>query len=129
MIHPLYVFTSKTQLLDDDSGYDAAVKDDTLRDTLVFDFRSDKDYKDAIALGNSLTFKHVYTLSTIDQNAKAQMKGITQRENKSDFHAVQSKRSPMTQFKVEISSMTQFKGSADSRFQKIQCSSNQSSKK
>ena len=36
-----------------DGGYDATVKDDALRDTLVFGLRSDRD-KDAISLGNTV---------------------------------------------------------------------------
>jgi len=54
---PLEEFVTKARLLIDDSGYPAAVKEETLRDTLVFGLRSDKVRKCAIALGNDLTFQ------------------------------------------------------------------------
>ena len=54
---PLEEFVTKARLLIEDEGYDPAAKGTTLRDTLVFGVTSDKVRKDAIALGNSLTFK------------------------------------------------------------------------
>ena len=42
-------FVTKVCLLVDDSGYPAAIKQETLRDTLVFGLRSDKVRRDAIA--------------------------------------------------------------------------------
>ena len=47
---------TKARLLVDDNGYPAAVKDGSLRDTLVFGPKSDKVRRDAIAKGNELTF-------------------------------------------------------------------------
>ena len=52
--------------------YDPAAKENTLRDTLVFGVASDKVRKDAIALGNSLTFRQVYDLAKVDESTKAQ---------------------------------------------------------
>ena len=49
-------FVTKARLLVDDNGYPAAVKDGSLRDTLVFGPKSDKVRRDAIAKGNELTF-------------------------------------------------------------------------
>ena len=53
---PLEEFVTEARLLIDDGGYDAAVKESTLRDRLVFGVESNKARKDAIALGNTLTF-------------------------------------------------------------------------
>jgi len=39
---PLEEFLTKARTLIDDSGYDAAFKDETLRDMLVFGLKSDK---------------------------------------------------------------------------------------
>ena len=50
---PLEEFVTKARLLVDDSGYQAAVRDEYLKDTLVvFGLKSDKVRKDAIAKGN-----------------------------------------------------------------------------
>ena len=39
---PLEEFVTKVSLLVDDSGYQEAVKEETLRDTLVYGLKSDK---------------------------------------------------------------------------------------
>jgi hypothetical protein len=52
----------------------------TLRNTLVFGVGSNKVRKDAIALGNTLTFKQIYDMAKVDESTKAQMKIITQGE-------------------------------------------------
>ena len=86
-------FVTKARLLVEDSGYDATVKEETLRDALlVFGLKSDKVRQDAIALGNDLTFKKVYDLAKIEESTSAQRKIITQGENKSDLHAVRSRK-------------------------------------
>ena len=54
---PLEDFVIKAHLLVDDSGYQEAVKEETLQDTLVFGLKSDKVRRDAIAKGNALTFQ------------------------------------------------------------------------
>ena len=46
---PLEEFLTKVHLLIDDSGYQEAVKGETLRDTLVFGLKSDKVRGDTIA--------------------------------------------------------------------------------
>lgn len=87
---PFEEFVTEARLLIDDGGYDAAVKESTLRDTLVFGVESNKVRKDAIALGNTLTFRQVYDLAKVDESTKAQMKIITQGEDKpADLHTVQ----------------------------------------
>ncbi len=91
---PLEEFVTKARLLIDDSGYPAAVKDETLRDTLVFGLRSDKVRKDAIALGNDLTFQKVYNLAKVEESTQAQMKEISKESESSDIHAVRSKHKP-----------------------------------
>ena len=52
---PLEEFVTKARLLIDDSGYSAEVKDETLRDTLVFGLKSDQVRRDAIKLGNTVS--------------------------------------------------------------------------
>ena len=85
-------FVTKARLLVDDSGYPAAVKDESLRDTLVFSLRFDKVRRDAIAKGNELTFQQVYELVNVDESTRTQMKAITQSEDKTELHSVRSKK-------------------------------------
>jgi uncharacterized protein YihD (DUF1040 family) len=84
------------RLLVDDSGYDAAFKDETLRDTLVFGLKSDKARKDAIAKGNALTFQQVYNLAKKEESTKAQMKAMSQKEDETELHSVRSKMKSTT---------------------------------
>ena len=89
---PLEEFVTKARLLIEDGGYDPAAKETTLRDTLVFGVTSDKVdkvRKDAIAPGNSLTFKQVYDLAKVDESTKAQMQIISKGKDENDLHTVQ----------------------------------------
>ena len=86
-------FVTKASSLIDDGGYDQKFKDETLRDTLVFGVKSDKIRKDAIALGNKLTFQEVYDLAKTEESTKAQMKVITQGgEIYKEAHSIRSKK-------------------------------------
>ena len=85
---PLEEFVTKARLLIEDGGYNPAAKENTLRDMLVFGVVSDKVGKDAIALGNGLTFKQVYDLAKVEESTKAQMKIISKGDEKSDLHTV-----------------------------------------
>ena len=85
-------FVTKARLLVGDSGYPAAVKDESLRDTLVFGLKSDKVRRDAIAKGNELTFQQVYELAKVDESTRAQVRAITQSEDKTELHSVRSKK-------------------------------------
>ena len=87
-------FVTKARLLVDDSGYPAAVKQETLRDTLVFGLKSDKVRRDAIAKGNDLTFQQVYKFAKVDESTRVQMKAITQHEDSSELHTVRSRKKP-----------------------------------
>ena len=89
---PVEEFVTKARLLIDDGGYDQRIKMDTLRDTLVFGVTSDKVRRDAIAIGNALTFQQVYDLAKVDESTRTQMKAITQGEEKSTVHEVHSKK-------------------------------------
>ena len=95
---PLEEFVTKARLLVDDSGYPEAVKQETLRDTLVFGLKSDKVRRDAIAKGNDLTFQQVYEFAKVDESTRAQMKAITQNDDSAQLHAVRS-RNKSTFFK------------------------------
>ena len=94
---PLEEFVTEARLLVEDRGYDPAAKENALRDTLVFGVASDKVRKDAIALGNSVTFKQVYDLTKVDESTKTQRKIISKGDEKSDLHTVQ--REPAKNFK------------------------------
>ena len=50
-------FVTKARLLVDECNFPAAVRDKTLRDTLVFGIKSEKVRRDAIDIGNDLTFQ------------------------------------------------------------------------
>lgn len=89
---PLEEFLTKARTLIDDSGYDAAFKDETLRDTLVFGLKSDKVRKDAISKGNSLTFQQVYDLAKTEESTRAQMQVIRQGEQNTELYSVRSKK-------------------------------------
>ena len=89
---PLEEFLTKARTLVDDSGYDPAFKDETLRDTLVFGLRSDKVRKDAISKGNSLTFQQVYDLAKTEESTRAQMQVIRQGEQNTELYSVRSKQ-------------------------------------
>ena len=56
-------FITKATGLIDKSGYHQDFKEETLCDTLVFGLNSDKVRKDAITLGNELTFQQIYDLA------------------------------------------------------------------
>ena len=88
---------TKARLLVEDGGYDPAAKENTLRDTMVFGVASDKVHRDAIALGNSLTFKQVYDLAKVNESTKAQMKIISKGDERSDLHTLQRESAYYTQ--------------------------------
>ena len=91
---PLEEFVTKAHLLVDESGYPEAIKEETLRDTLVFGLKSDKVRRNAIAKGNGLTFQQVYEFAKVDESTRVQMKAITQHEGSSELHAVRSRKKP-----------------------------------
>ena len=91
---PLEEFVTKVHLLVDDSGYPEAVKQETLRDTLLFGLKSDKVRRDAIAKGNELTFQQVYEFAKVDESTRLQMKAIMQHEGSSELHTVRSRKKP-----------------------------------
>ena len=76
----------------DNSGYDPAFKDETLRDTLIFGLKSDKVRKYAISKGNSLTFQQVYDLAQTEESTKAQMQVIRLGDLDTELHSVRSKK-------------------------------------
>ena len=71
-------FITKAKGLINESRYHQDFKEEMLRDTLVFGLNSDKVRKDAIALGNKLTFQQIYDLAKTEESTNAQMKEITQ---------------------------------------------------
>ena len=101
------LFVTEARLLIEDGGYDPAAKENTLRDTLVFGVASDKVRKDAIALGNKLTFKQVYDLAKVEESTKAHMKIICKSEEKSYLHAVE--REPARSIKNTFTHQTPYR--------------------
>ena len=99
---PLEEFVTKARLLIDDSGYSAEVKDETLRDTLVFGLKSDQVRRDAIKLGNTLTLKQVYDLAKVEESTRAQMEVITKGDPATDVHAVRSRNKKFSSFKPQM---------------------------
>ena len=84
-------FVTQARTLIDDGGYEQGQKADTLRDTLVFGIKSDKARRDAIAIGNELTFQQVYDLAKTEESTEAQMDVITKKQgHESNVHAVRS---------------------------------------
>ena len=75
---PLEEFVTKARTLVDEAGYNPSVKEEMLRDTLVFGIDSVKVRKDAIAKGNTLSFKNVYDLAKTEESTKSQKEAITQ---------------------------------------------------
>ena len=73
-------FVTQARTLIDDGGYEQGQKADTLRDTLVFGIKSDKARRDAIAIGNELTFQQVYDLAKTEESTEAQMDVITKKQ-------------------------------------------------
>ena len=69
---------TKAKGLTDEGGYHRDFKEETLHDTPEFGLNSDKVKKDAIALGNKLTFQQIYDLANTEESTTAQMKVITQ---------------------------------------------------
>ena len=94
---PLEEFVSEARLLVEDGGYDPGAKKNTLRHILVFGVASDKVRKDAIALGNSLTFNQACELANVDESTKAHMKIISKGDEKSDLHTTQRESACSTQ--------------------------------
>ena len=85
-------FVTQTRTLIDDGGYEQGHKAETLRDTLVFGIKSDKARRDAIAIGNDLTFQQVYDLAKTEESTEAQMDVITKKQSHdSNVHAVRSR--------------------------------------
>ncbi|XP_036066937.1 uncharacterized protein LOC118598384 [Oryzias melastigma] len=69
------------------------MKEETLRDTLVFGLKSDQVRSDAIKHGNALTFKQVYDLAKVEESTRAQMEIISRGSKQpTDVHAVRSKQ-------------------------------------
>ena len=114
---PLEEFVTKARLLIEDGGYDPAAKETTLRDTLVFGVTSDKVRKDAIALGNSLTFKQVYDLAKVDESTKAQMQIISKGKDENDLHTVQRESAHWSQKPSQKQSFKHKRSSATTEVQ------------
>ena len=124
---PLEEFVTKARLLIDDSSYSAEVKDETLRDTLVFGLKSDQVRRDAIKLGNTLTLKQVYDLAKVEESTRAQMEVITRGDPTTDVHAVRSRNKKFSSFKPQMKQQ-RFNKEQDSVDKMAGSNSNRSSK-
>ena len=81
-------FITRARTLIDDGGYDEAAKEETLRDTLVFGVKSDKARRDAIAIGNALTYTQIYDLAKTEESTEAQMDVIAKGVQSAEVHAI-----------------------------------------
>ena len=86
-------FITKAKGLINESGYHQDFKEERLRDTLVSGLNSDKVRKDAIALGNKLTFQQIYDLAKTEESTTAQMKAIMQGRSEIKIKETDSLRS------------------------------------
>ena len=89
-------FITRSRTLIDDSGYPAANREEMLRDTLVFGIKSDKVRRDAIAIGNDLTYQQVYDLAKTEESTAAQMDIIAGSDSSPQVHAARSRRGPQS---------------------------------
>ena len=80
-------FVTGAWLLVEDGGYGTATKENTLRATLIFSVACDKIRKDAMVLGNGLTFKQIYDLAKADESSKVQI--IFKGDKKFDLYVLQ----------------------------------------
>ena len=80
----------RARTLIDNSGYPAANREEMLRDTLVFGIKSDKVRRDAIAIGNDLTYQQVYDLAKTEETTASQMDIIAGSDSSQQVHAVRS---------------------------------------
>lgn len=65
-------FVTRARSLITDCGYAQGMKEEMLRDTLVYGIRSDKARRDAIAIGNDLTWQQVYELAKTEEFSSTQ---------------------------------------------------------
>ena len=89
-------FITRARTLIDDCGYPAANHKEMLRDTLVFGTKSDKVRRDAIAIGNDLTYQQVYDLAKTEESTVVQMDIIAGSNSSPNVHAVRSRRGPQS---------------------------------
>ena len=89
-------FITRARTLIDDSGYPAANREEMLRDTLVFGIKSDKVRRDAIAIGNDMTYQQVYDLAKTEESTAVQMDIIAGSDSSPQVHAVRSRRGPQS---------------------------------
>ena len=89
-------FITRARTLIVDSGYLAANREEMLRDALVSGFKSDKVRRDAIAIGNALTYQQVYDLAKTEESTAAKMAIIAGSDSSPQVHAVRSRRGPQS---------------------------------
>ena len=89
-------FLTRARILIEDSGYPNAVREETLRDTLVFGLKSEKIRREAIAIGNDLTFQQVYDLAKAEESTVTQMNIISKGSQPEEVHSVRSRRPPQS---------------------------------
>ena len=82
-------FVTEVRTLVNDGGYANQVKEEAMRDALVFGINSNKARHDAFAVGNTLTFQQVYNFAKTEESADLQMKILEQQNaQQSTVHAV-----------------------------------------
>ena len=85
-------FVTRSRTLIEEGGYEGDAKEEELRNVLVFGMKSDKARREAIGVGNNLTFEEVYALAKTEETTQAQMEVITKGSVSDEVvHAVRSR--------------------------------------
>ena len=66
----------------------------------MFGLKTDKVHRDAIAVGNELTFVQVYNFAKTEESTRAQMDIIAKPEQVPEVHAVRSKKTYPSKFPI-----------------------------
>ena len=70
-------FVTKAKRLVEEAGYPEQMKEEMMRDTMVFGVGSDQVRSDAIKIGDTLTYQQIYNLAKIDESTRAQMEVLS----------------------------------------------------
>lgn len=70
-------FVTKAKQLVEEAGYPEQMKEEMMRDTLVFGIEFDQVHRDAIKIGDTLTYKQIYNLAKIDESTRTQMEVLS----------------------------------------------------
>lgn len=70
-------FVTKAKQLVEEAGYPEQMKEEMVRDTLVFGIESDQACRDAIKTADTLAYEQIYNLAKIDESTRTQMEVLS----------------------------------------------------